>query len=166
MSGDPPRTNVPTVVDPVMIRASRSSLLAIGLLIGCSDEAEQAAPPAFRPVSVAELSLAKPPGSALFPGVVSPYRETQLSFEVSGRVVERLNVGDEVDGEELDRAGVAIKAGTVVARIDDAPFRRAVTKAERRLDSSRADLEALIVQLDSVLPAQLKSARSSAEASE
>ncbi|MEM8710128.1 MAG: HlyD family efflux transporter periplasmic adaptor subunit [Planctomycetota bacterium] len=117
-------------------------------------------------MSVIALRQGTPPAGVLFPGIVTPYRETRLSFEVAGRIVELANVGDDVEGEKVDREGVVTAPGTVVARLDAAPYERAVKQVMRRLDSAQAQLDALEVQLDQVLPARLASARSRAEAAE
>ena len=77
-----------------------------------------------------------------------------------------IDVGDEAQGEQTDRQGVLVQEATILAELDPAPFRRALNQAKQRQLSAEKELEAQVVQLESVLPAQLESAQSSAKAAE
>jgi HlyD family secretion protein len=59
-------------------------------------------------------------------------REVNLGFRVPGRV-----------GEVLREEGDAVKAGEVLARLDDEPYRRAVEESRAQVASLRARLELL-----------------------
>ncbi|MEL6904149.1 MAG: hypothetical protein AAFP22_02010, partial [Planctomycetota bacterium] len=132
----------------------------------CSDPAEEAAPVLARPVTVLTLNEAAPPPDALLPGLVTPYRESTISFEVSGRIEYLANAGDDLDGIQVDRAGEVAEEGTVIASLDPAPFERALRQSERRLASARAQLVAEQVQLEDVLAETLRGAVSNAEAAD
>lgn len=134
------------------------ALVTCVLFVGCSEDASQK-PKLARPVTVLTLTDSSPPPSRLIPGVVRPYRQTQVPFEVTGRVQWLIGVGDDVTGERLNLAGGATERGTILARLDPAPFDRAVAQAEQRLTSAKKQLEAQKVQLETVLPARLTSAK-------
>lgn len=136
------------------------------LLAACSDGDAGPDVQPSRPVTVMALSEAAPPPGALFPGLVSPYREASLSFEVSGRVEFLANAGDDLEGVQVDREGNVQQEGTIIAALDAAPFERAVRQAERRLASAKAQLGAQEIQFNEVLPETLKSATSNAEAAD
>ncbi|MEM7203350.1 MAG: HlyD family efflux transporter periplasmic adaptor subunit [Planctomycetota bacterium] len=102
----------------------------------------------------------------MIPGVVSPYRQNPLSFEVPGRVIWLLEVGDDVEGARIDETGGVVVPGTVLAKLEPEPYERALTQSEKRLASARAQLTALSAQLEQVLPSRVASARASAAAAE
>lgn len=102
----------------------------------------------------------------LFPGLVVPYPETHVSLEVVGRVIELLNVGDDVEGESTDRNGEVTAPGTIFARLDSAPYERAYKQVGGGLQSERVQPSAQQVQLEQVLTARLASTRSNAAAAE
>ena len=92
--------------------------LAITLLIvaGC---AEEAPPPPPKPVKALQISDPGALAEGSFPGRAAAAQEANLSFRVSGPLVElSADVGDEVS------------AGTAVARIDPNDFQVMVTNAE------------------------------------
>ncbi len=133
---------------------------------GCSNGDEGPAPVARRPVTVVTLQESAPASQRLIPAVVTPHRETQIPFEVTGRVERILNLGEDVDGEQVDRSGELVQAGAFLAELDPKPFERALVKAQQRLEAARKQLAAQVVQLETVLPARLESAKSQAAAAE
>ncbi|MEM7307944.1 MAG: HlyD family efflux transporter periplasmic adaptor subunit [Planctomycetota bacterium] len=149
-----------------MTRSALLLLATIALSAGCGGDDSEAAASLARPVTVLRLERTSPPPGRLLPGVVTPYRQTQIPFEVSGRVEELIDIGDEVQGEQTALDGRVVEAGTEMARIDDEPLQRALERARQRLASARLQLDAQVAQLDSVLPARLDSARSQAAAAE
>ena len=132
----------------------------------CSDPVEEAAPVLARPVTVLTLNEAAPPPDALLPGLVTPYRESTISFEVSGRIEYLANAGDDLEGIQVDRAGEVAEEGPVIASLDPAPFERALRQSERRIASARAQLVAEQVQLEDVLAETLRGAVSNAQAAD
>lgn len=146
-----------------MNRLTLTTLASLTLL-GCSKEAEQAIEPLARPVTVFVLEETTPPPGRLIPGVVTPYRQTQLAFEVTGRVEFIINSGEEIVGEQIARDGSLLQTGDVIAKLDPAPFERALKQAQQRLEAERLRLKAEQIQLDTVLKARLSSTQSQAEA--
>lgn len=128
----------------------------------CSDSAPEQVQQLARPVTSFALEQGAPPPGRLLPGVVSPYRQTQVPFQVTGRVEWLEDSGEDVFGEQVDRDGGVVAEGTVLARLETEPFERALNQSNQRLSAARLQLEALEVQRDEVLPAQLASARSRA----
>ncbi|UOM34354.1 efflux RND transporter periplasmic adaptor subunit [Acuticoccus sp. I52.16.1] len=111
------------------MRAALAALAVAALtLAGCQEEHE-AAPTPPRPVISEILSLA-PLDTSSWVGTIAPRIETDLAFQVTGRVVERLvDVGD------------VVSRGEVVARLDI----EELTAAERSAEASLAQAEAQFV---------------------
>ena len=100
--------------------------LATSLLIvaGC---AEEAPPPPPKPVKAIQISDPGGLSESSFPGLAAAAQEANMSFRVSGPLIELpVNVGDEV------------KAGTVVARIDPNDFQVVLSNAESVLAAAQA----------------------------
>lgn len=93
------------------------ALVIISLLLtGCTKEAP---PPPPKPVKALQISDPRALAEGSFPGRAAAAQEANLSFRVSGPLVElSVNVGDEV------------AAGTIVARIDPNDFQVMVTNTE------------------------------------
>lgn len=143
-----------------MMKSASPTLIALAFFVAsCGEQQEPPRVQPHRPVRVFSLVETAPPSDALFPGLVTPYREAELAFEVAGRVTRLANVGDDMLGDRVDGDGVSIAAGTVVAEIDSAPYERALKQAQRRLEAAQSRLVALQVQLERVLPARLETAR-------
>lgn len=130
--------------------------------VSCSSDAPEQDLQLARPVTSFVLQPGSPPVGRLLPGIVSPYRQTDLPFEVTGRVEWLEDAGEDVIGDQIDREGEVVAPGTVLARLDPEPLRRSLNQAAQRLEAARLQLSALRVQLNEVLPAQLESARSRA----
>ena len=109
-------------------------LVGIGLimLVGCREEVEQQ--PVVRPVKTMRLDAATEGGTRIFPGTVQAARRAQLSFRVSGPLVQ-LPV----------QQGQPISQGRLLAQIDRRDFRTAVANLEARLADLRAQLKAMQV---------------------
>jgi RND family efflux transporter MFP subunit len=108
-------------------------LLVLGsavLVFTCSPHTDPA--PEEPPVRPAKTAIVETRGAALqraFSGVVQSPDRVDLSFRVSGPLVE-LPV----------KAGDKVEAGDVVARIDPRDFRSALARVESSLDQARAQL--------------------------
>jgi membrane fusion protein, multidrug efflux system len=104
-------------------------LLGIGLacasLAACEEKAERSPPP--RQVRVIAASVAQYRPGAEITGEVKARIQTELSFRVSGRAIER-----RVD------VGAHVRAGEVLARLNDTEQQADVSVARAALESSRA----------------------------
>ena len=142
------------------------ALAASVLMLACGGGEEDAPLALARPVTLFALEESSPPPGRLVPGLVAAYRQTQIAFEVTGRVTRMIDVGEELLGEQVDRDGAVVQQGDVIAEIDPAPFQRALNRAQQRLEAAKRELAAQQVQLDTVLTARLESARAQALAAE
>ena len=96
-------------------------------------------------------------------GVVEPYRESQVGFEVGGRVTFVRDMGQEIfgplfDGEGellLDEDGAPRRQGEVIALIDDTRYRQAVEAVELKHASTLRQLAAQKVDLERVAFAEM-----------
>lgn len=105
-----------------------SATLAFALLGGCGDEAprEEQKPRVY----VQQVEVAPHEASATLTGDVQARVQTQLSFRVGGKIIERLvEVGD------------SVSANQVLARLDPQDQRNNVAAAEAAADAERARLK-------------------------
>jgi multidrug efflux pump subunit AcrA (membrane-fusion protein) len=85
-----------------------------------------------RPAKVAEIRAVEASVSRRYPATVLPSREIELSFKVSGQVVD-LPV----------RAASEVAAGDVIAQIDRRDFKNQLSALQSQRDQAAAQLEAL-----------------------
>ncbi|MEO0651274.1 MAG: HlyD family efflux transporter periplasmic adaptor subunit, partial [Planctomycetota bacterium] len=122
-------------------------------------------------VVVQTLEERTPRNETRVAAVVEPYRTSTLGFEVSGRLEFAFDLGQDALGPQLDGAGkllrgedgAPLRRGDVIARIDDERYRQAVRAAELAIASTERSIEALDVEVESVLAAQLENARATVE---
>ncbi len=88
--------------------------------------------PPVRPAKVAEVTATDATISRTYPATVLPSREIELSFKVSGQVVE-LPV----------RGGGNVEAGDIIAQIDTRDFVNQIKALQSQRDQALAQLEAL-----------------------
>ncbi|CAB3875358.1 MULTISPECIES: efflux RND transporter periplasmic adaptor subunit [Achromobacter] len=112
------------------------SALALAIA-GCGDKApSQAAADAPRPVQVVEVQPQRYALSSTLPGRVEPVRVAEVRARVAGIVLSR-------NFEE----GADVKAGDVLFRIDPAPFKAALSRAQGELakaDAAVSDAQAIL----------------------
>lgn len=103
------------------------------VLAGCG-EADQPADdaPVIRPVKVLTVQSTALALERSYPAVVQAVQEVELSFEVSGRIVE-LPI----------RAAMEVDEGDVIARLDTADFEASVASLESQVAQAEAQLRAL-----------------------
>lgn len=155
------------------MRTHVPALVLLLPLTGCGDD-DAAAVVRTRPVTVATLTEVAPAARSRVTGVAEPYRQSALSFQVSGQVAFVIDNATEVVGAEvgpdgellLDDQGAPVQEGDIVAALDTTRFDQAVTAIELKLASSRLALEAQRVDLDKVASADRDSAVAQAEAAE
>lgn len=125
---------MPTAIPSMMTAPGRLRFGGLGLLLltltGCGDSAPaQNAGPPPRPVQVTTVAFRPSEADRTFVGVIRARRESDLSFRVGGKVVQRLvDVGDRV------------KAGQVIARMDPEDLRLELQSAEAEFSAARANL--------------------------
>lgn len=122
---------------PSISRHAVQAMVTLGILAvmaGCSGPGAQAdgAGESARPVKTLAISTARHNETRAFPGIVKPARETELTFQVSGPLVEfNVNIGQRVNKED------------VIARIDPRDFQIRVIRVTAALDQARANLSAM-----------------------
>ncbi|WP_299143968.1 efflux RND transporter periplasmic adaptor subunit [uncultured Tateyamaria sp.] len=105
------------------------ALSAIGIACSGPLSAQEASP---RPAKVAQVTATASTISRAYPATVLPSREIELSFKVSGQVIE-LPI----------RAASQVVAGDVIAQIDPRDFENQITQLQSQRDQATAQLEAL-----------------------
>ena len=94
------------------------------------DKVAQAAPPQVRPVPIEAVRPAPETSFREFPATIQAARRVDLSFPVSGVLVE-------LNGQ----AGRRVKMDEVIARLDPRDFQNAVNSARASHDEARLNLE-------------------------
>lgn len=113
---------------PAVGRSLPSAIVAAALLCACADHPPPPAPPP-KPVKVEVAGSAASHFADSFVGTVRARQRTDLSFDAAGRIVAiAADVGDHV------------RAGQVLAQLDDAPARLRLTKAQADLQAATATL--------------------------
>ncbi len=121
-------------------------VLAAAVLVACGDNSSETSMPVM-PVTVYELEARDFARERTLTGVVSLYREEQISFEVAGRVLGVLERGLEVRGPAYNEAGALIRQGERIARLESTRYRTTVEGLKARLDAARRDLDAMKAQV-------------------
>ena len=117
-----------------VLTASILVLLSI-VLVACNsseEEAQTPTEPSIRPVKVATVTMSSNEIKRTYSAVVLPAEEVQLSFRVSGRIVELSAL-----------AGSNVKKGDVIAQLDTRDFKAEITRLESQLEQAEAQLTAL-----------------------
>lgn len=131
-------------------------LLSVAALFACSNEKSEPQQNTASPryVKLATVSNIPDFDEFTFPAVVSAVKTVDLSFEVSGRLVQT----DLVTGSD-------IKKGKLLATIDRKPFERRVEESKTRLDQAKRELDRIEKMFAQKLVAQsaLDSAKTSYE---
>lgn len=141
-----------------MMRISRTFIVtAITFLTvaACTSEKTESSDPATpRYVKLATISNIPNFDEFTFPAVVSAVKTVDLSFEVSGRLIQT----DLVTGSDIER-------GKLLATIDREPFERRVEQSRTRLEQSKRELSRIEKMFAQNLVAQssLDSAKTSYE---
>lgn len=85
-----------------------------------------------RPAKVEKAQVSETVFTRRYPAVVKPSQETELSFRVSGRVIE-LPI----------RASMQVSQGDIIARLDPRDFETQISQLASQLDQANAQLRAL-----------------------
>ncbi len=111
------------------MRVPLTLALAFGLLLTGCGRKDEATNMAGRPVQVVRVEASKLDNDIKLSGEIQAETIVALAFRIGGRVIERsVNVGDQVS------------AGQIIARLDPAIERNALTAAKAALEASRGQL--------------------------
>ncbi len=103
-------------------------LASVVFLAACGGNASTPARSTSAPGTPAPEASVSPGGIAVN-GTLAPARQIKLSFQVNGQVIEIAEVGD------------TVKAGQVIARLDDTRLKWSVEEAQLRLKQAELELE-------------------------
>lgn len=139
------------------LTTSLSLLLLTAIISGCSAESTEVAPTSIRPVKLLQVTDANAGSLRTFPAKVAATKQAELSFRLSGHLVEF----DLVEGQQ-------VKKGELLARLDSRDARNTLLNREADFELAKADFKRkgellrreLISQSDyDLASAQLKSAK-------
>ncbi|AFV84925.1 MULTISPECIES: efflux RND transporter periplasmic adaptor subunit [Alteromonas] len=132
------------------------SILSVSALTACSSEepVKEQSQTSPRYVKLATVSNIPDYDEFTFPAVVSAVKTVDLSFEVSGRLIQT----DLVTGSDISK-------GKLLATIDRKPFERRVDESKTRLEQAKRELDRIEKMFAQKLVAQssLDSAKTSYE---
>ena len=112
-------------------------VLSVVSIVGCGRDEPEEEVPVVRPIKMMEVSSRATGRRLEYPGRVSPIIQSELSFEVPGRITYF-----------PVREGQWMTEGEVIARLDDSNYRAEVTSYQARLDAAKADYERFKALLD------------------
>lgn len=98
-------------------------------MAGCGQEAPEPEP-VVRPVKMLEIGAASAGGTLEYPGEVAAAQSAEMSFEVSGRIIEF----PVAEGQHVER-------GTLLAQVDPADYRTALQTEVARRNAAKATFE-------------------------
>ncbi|MHC4952489.1 MAG: efflux RND transporter periplasmic adaptor subunit [Planctomycetota bacterium] len=124
-------------------------------LSACGDRSKPTPPDHPRPVKVMEVEEMSPLRPVQVSGSVTPWREEDISFEVSGRIEMIVDRQTNLSGRWKVGSTVREK-GDVLAKIDTEPYEIARDNSKAQIVVGERDLVAARVELEKVLPAQKK----------
>jgi RND family efflux transporter MFP subunit len=116
----------------IVIAAGVGVLVTTTLLMSSCGKKEKAIekPAAARPAKIMILGASEQGDQRSFPGKVQASREVDLSFEVTGKIIE-IPV----------KKGQAVEKGQILARLDPRDFENTVAKQKARFDNAKVNLE-------------------------
>jgi membrane fusion protein, multidrug efflux system len=108
-----------------------TGMVTVLALSACGDKAAPPAPPEVaRPAVIEPVGATEAAAKQRFPGRLRATQRAELSFNVPGFVAEF-----------APAEGSPVRAGQVLARLDDAVFRSRVDAAQSEFDRAKTDLE-------------------------
>jgi len=102
------------------------------LLSACDENKVEETASLVRPVRTATITLNPIIERRTYPAIVQPSQQANLSFKVSGRIIE-LPI----------RAAMEVKEGEVIAQLDKSNFKLAVKRLESQLEQATSQLSTL-----------------------
>jgi RND family efflux transporter MFP subunit len=124
----------------VMLRLSKLLLLACAgiVLLGCTEPKPEPVQPLIRPVKLHQVNADPSAAVRQFPAIVEPTERANLTFRVSGKLVQL-----------IARPGQLVQNGELLARLDDTDFNLKLDQAKARFELAQTQFtraEQLIAQ--------------------
>ncbi len=132
-------------------------LVVLALLAACQDKEPPISAPAPRPVTVIKLKELDPVEPLLLTGSVESWKDQAVSFEVEGRLEFIVEAGTYLEGRWEEDGGVTVE-GDVLARLDSRTYEIGRDQARASVEVAKERLDAAVVELEQVLPANVKAA--------
>ncbi|MEZ5962496.1 MAG: HlyD family efflux transporter periplasmic adaptor subunit [Planctomycetota bacterium] len=114
-------------------------------------------------MTVITAAVGQPETGGWIVGVVRPYREDQIAFEVGGRLVAVEDLGTELRGPTLDDDDhvIAGQEGEPIARVETTRYDQALQSAQLALASAQKGLAARRIEADMAATSELEQAAAS-----
>ncbi|SMD19744.1 efflux RND transporter periplasmic adaptor subunit [Rhizobium sp. RU36D] len=113
-----------------MLKKAIVPLLMVAALSGCAPEAAEVVETPVRPVKVVEIAEAASTRTLSYSGSIRARSDVAAGFRVAGKIMERkVNIGDRV------------KAGDLLARLDDTDYKLSLESAKASLMSAERQVE-------------------------
>lgn len=110
---------------------------------GCDKEpADDVNNISLRPVTILQLENNDFVREINLTGSVNLYREEKIGFEVSGRILAVEELGKELEGPAYDENDELVRAGEIIATMDDTRYRLRVDALQERLNAAQQGLKA------------------------
>ena len=123
-------------------------LVTASMLVACGPDGEDAdALMDVVPVTVQTLSETDYARERRLTGSVGLYREEQIGFEVTGRILSVLDEGLEVEGPAYDEGGRLVQAGEAIAVLDGTRYELQVGTVQARAEAARRGVDAVQAQV-------------------
>jgi len=113
--------------------------LILLLVAGCEQKAEKPFDSAV-PVTIMELKKVSPKRETHLMGYVQPWKSEKIGFEVSGKVLSTLEVGNSVEGQIRDGKNKIIRKGSIIAQLNPARYQIAISSEVARVTGAQASL--------------------------
>lgn len=111
--------HLPTTLIVIMVTA---------ILVGCSAESTEVAPPLIRPVKLLEVTDVNAASIRVFPAKIAATKQADLGFRVSGQLTDFTLV-----------EGLHVKKGTILAQLDERDARNTLLNREADHELATAD---------------------------
>ena len=117
--------------------------ITLFILAGCNKEPDKEVTSTnIRPVTVLQLEENDFIQEIKLTGSVNLYRQEKVGFEVSGRILAVQELGKELEGPAYDENNKLVRAGEIIATMDDTRYSLKVNALRERLNAAQQELEA------------------------
>jgi len=114
-------------------------LLILFPILGCEQKTEIQFDSVV-PVTIMELKKVSPKRETHLMGYVQPWKSEKIGFEVSGKVLSTLEVGNSVEGRIHDNNNKTIRKGSIIAQLNPARYQIAISSEVARVTGAQASL--------------------------
>lgn len=142
----------------MIFRSPYCLLGLLAMLLGCRSDTNVEQQESPRPVSVFTLPESNPSLADRVTGSIVSWKTEEIGFEVAGRVAFVIEPETDVIGSMYDAQGNPLTGGTTLAKIDETRYQLNVESAQAEVETSQRHRDAIAIQIDRVVPAQVRAA--------